>query len=116
MTEHTKTDDDMLQFMRDSMRDAFKSIDNKHEAFEAIHYLHNRISKVIEGLAERGALTKVEALDYSFSSCACAAFVYALEHNPIFDAGVFKDQLYYHYENVLQTANDTVFHDKKPSG
>lgn len=95
-----------LQFMRDEMNKCFSTIDNQHDAFEAIHYCNSRISRIIQALAERGALTEREALDYSFSSCAAAAFVYALEHNPIFDQGVFKDQLLHHYQNVMRTARD----------
>lgn len=101
---------DQIQFMRDQMSESFGAIDNQHDAFEAIHYLNNRISKIIQALAERGALTEREALDYSFASCAAAAFVYALEHNPIFDQGVFKDQLIHHYQNVMRTASDTDLH------
>lgn len=101
---------DQIQFMRDQMSECFGTIDNQRDAFEAIHFLHNRISKIIQELAERGALTEREALDYSFASCAAAAFVYALEHNPIFDQGVFNDQLIHHYQNVMRTAKDYALH------
>lgn len=95
---------EMREFFRGASDKLFRKVDSKDDAYAAIRMFMNRISKVIEGLAERGALTNTEANDYSFSSCGMAALLYALEHNPIFDEGVFKDQLMHQYDSVMRMA------------